>query len=306
MQDEKIQPQYQAIERDYQRNVRVVSLRPRLLSAALFVWALIDVALLVFFIVTVVLYVVSGSFADERLVAGVARNTGALHKVALTRVAEPMVVEDVRILARDTGSYDLYSVVENTNSEWYVTFDYFFTAGSITTSVARGALMPGQSSYLLGLDVDAGSRPSGAEITLQDIVWERVDRHAVANTAEFLVQHEDFQVTEGTYATDVELTEDTVGRSLFTIKNNTAYSYISPTFLVLLKRAGVVVAVNQVLVSEFLTGESRDISVHWFGAVPTSATVEVIPTINYFDENIYMTPPGELGEDMRDSFDDRR
>lgn len=305
MAEEKLKPQYDAIEREYARHVRMVDARPRLEAAGLFLWALVDVALIVFFIITVVFYVVSGSFADERSVATVATNAGVAHETALARAAEPMVVEDARVLARDTDSYDLYSIIENPNDEWYATFDYYFDTGSQTTPVAQGSLMPGETRYLLGLDVDADSRPAGAEVMIEDVVWERVDRHAIENTAEFLLNHNDFTVSDSAYAVDVALSEDSVGRSTFTITNETAYSYVNPTFTVLLKKSGVLVAINQVSLSQFVTGESRPISVHWFGTVPTNATVEVLPTINYFDEDEYMSPPGEISEDIRDIFEDR-
>ncbi|MBI1908354.1 hypothetical protein HYS28_02970 [Candidatus Uhrbacteria bacterium] len=301
MPEEKLRQDYAAIEKDYQRDVRIVSWRPKFVAAGYLAWALVDVALLVFFLVNVVLYVVSGSFEEAREIATMAQNVGVAREVSVARAAEPIILEDVHVLTRAQGSYDLYAIAENPNAEWYATFDYYFVAGDVTTDVTQGSLMPGESRYLLGLGVEAESRPAGASIVVDNVVWERVDRHEVTDTAEFLVDHEYFTVSGGTYAVDVELASDSVGRSTFTITNNTAYSYISPTFVVLLTRSGVVTAVNQVVLSGFETGETRDVTVHWFGAVPTNGTVEVIPAINYFDEDAYMAPPGEVQSDIRDN-----
>lgn len=284
--------------------MRVVGWRPKLLQAGFFAWVLLDAALVLFFLVTVVTYVVSGSFAESRSIATIGQNSGSLHVAALNRAAKPILLGDVRVLARDTGAYDLYSVIENPNSEWYATFDYYFTAGSTNSASTEGSLMPSEERYLLGLNVQAESRPNGSTLVLENVVWHRIDRHEINNTAEFLVDHGNFVVDASSYAVDVELKDDSVGRSLVTLRNNSAYSYFSPSFVVLLKRSGVIVAINQVTLSEYFSGESRDVAVHWFGTIPTSSTVEVIPTINYFDERVYMDPPGELAEDTRESFGD--
>ncbi len=300
MPEEKLRADYAAVDRNYQRDLRVVGWRPKLLRAGVIAWAILDIALVGFFVVSIVVYVVSGSFQDVRDVATIARNVGVAHMVSLTRAAEPMLLGDARVLTRDQGSYDMYAVVENPNAEWYATFDYYFIAGSLTTTTTQASLMPSESRYVLGLKVAAATRPSGAELVVENVVWQRVDRHEVLDTEEFLSDHEGFTVLSSEYAPDVIFEKDTVGRSTFTIKNDTAYSYFTPTFAVLLKRGGVVVAVNQVTLSQFASGETREVIVHWFGDVPASGLVEILPQLNYFDRSVYMAPEGELGDDIRD------
>lgn len=304
MLEEKQGGEFANVERDYHRSVRVVGLRPKLLHAAFFAWALLDAALIIFFLVNVVAYVVSGSFAELRDIATIGQNAGALHDVSLARAAKPMLLGEVHVLARDTGSYDMYAEVENPNAEWYATFDYYFTAGTVHTARTEGSLMPSESRYLLGLNAASDKRPTGADLVVENFVWHRVDRHAIANTAEFLAARSNFVVDASSYSVDVELKDKSIGRSLVTLRNASAYSYGEPAFVVLLKRSGVVVGVNQVTLSNYYTSETREVNVHWFGAVPTSGSVEVVPVINYFDESMYLDPPGEISEDLRDSLEE--
>lgn len=284
----------QKIEQDYRRNVAIVEARPKLEQGLLFAWLLVDVALIAYFIVSVVLYLVAGSFTEVRSMATIAQNAGDLRDASLARAADPLVLGDVRVLVRDAGSYDVYATVENANNEWYVTFDYSFT--DVDAAPQRATVMPGETAYVLALGIEAAARPSGAQLKIEHEVWTRVDRHTVPDTAEFLVAHSNFALSEAAYAVDVALEKDTVGRSVFTLTNNTAYSYYDPEFVVLLKRGGTVVGVNTVTVPKLKAGESREVSVHWFGTAPTSASVEAVPSINYFDEETYMDPEGESGD----------
>lgn len=293
------------IDQEYRRDIAITTARPRIVQLGLLAWLLFDVALLVFFFYSVLLYLVSGSFSDQRLLGTLDNNIASLHESAAARVADPLLVGDARVLTRETGSYDVYAVLENPNAEWYATFTYAFS-DSVSAAPVASAIMPGEEKYLLALNVASATKPSGVTVTVDDVVWHRVDRHAVANTAEFLVEHANFTVSESTYDDSLAFDSTKVGVSTFTITNNTPYGYYSPSFVVLLKNNGAVVAINQISVAQFTAGSTREVSVRWFGDVPGTGSVEVIPAINYFDESEYADPEGEVGSDIRDTTDRRR
>ena len=62
------------------------------------------------------------------------------------------------------------------------------------------------------------------------------------------------------------------------------------------------VGVHQATLSRFVSGETREVAVHWAGEVPSSATATLLPNINYFDTEAYMSPSGGQGIDARDLF----
>lgn len=293
-------PEIQQIEHDYRRNVAIVEARPKLVQAALFGWLLLDIALLLYFLISVILYLVAGSFAETRDIASIGQNAGVARDAAVARVAQPLLLADTRVLSRDAAAYDMYTTVENVNADWYATITYAFVDGTLTTPTQETTIMPGATQYVYALNVAAAARPAGAELVVADVAWTRIDKHDVADTAVFLAEHEDFVLSEGTYAPDVKLEKETVGRSSFTLQNASSYAYYRPTFLVLLKRGGAIVAINQVTVPQFLAGEVREMAVHWFGSIPTAGTVEAVPIIDYFDPDAFMDPEGVQGEDVRD------
>lgn len=293
-------PEMQKIEQDYRRNVAIVEARPKLEQVAIFAWLLLDVALIVYFFFTVVLYLVSGAFAETRSVASIGANAGVSHDAAASRVAQPLLTGDAAVLTRDTGAYDIYATVENVNTDWYAEVTYAFQDGDAVTDEASAVILPGETHYLTSLNYAAATRPSGMELVVKDVHWVRVDRHVIEDVAAFLVDHGNI-VADSTYAADVTYENDVVGRSELTLTNATPYAYYAPEFVVLLKRGGTIVGINTVTVPRFEAGSTRDVDVHWFGSIPTSSTVEVIPAINYFDEDAYMDPQGEPAADRRDA-----
>ncbi len=305
MGDAPQQSELQKIDRDFQRDSTITAARPKVMQLGLLLWLLLDVGLLLFFFLSVVMYVVSGSFKDQRLVGTFDDNVDALHDAAAARVADPLLVGDAHVLTHDVGAYDVYAVIENPNVEWYATFTYQFS-DDVMTEPVEAFIMPGEEKYLLALNSALASKPSSVTVTVDDVVWHRVDRHEVANTAEFLVEHANFVVSESAYDDSITIDTTKVGESTFMLTNNTPYSYYNPTFIMLLTHGNAVVAVNQVAVPSFVAGETRAVSVRWFGDAPGAGSVEVIPAINYFDEDSYAAPEGELRDDIRDDVDDRR
>lgn len=305
MGDAPQQSELHKIDREYQRDVTIVNARPRVVNFALFLWLLLDIGLIIFFLLSVVLYVVSGSFSDQRLMGTLDDNVAALHRSAAARVADPLLIGDPRVLTHEVGAYDVYAILENPNAEWYATFTYQFS-DNVMAEPVEAFIMPGEEKYLLALNVQMENKPSGVTVAIEDVTWHRVDRHEVANTEEFLVEHANFLVADSTYDDSIVIDTTKVGDATFTLTNDTPYTYYNPNFVLLLKQGGSVIAVNQVAVPQFVAGEARTVTVHWFGDAPGTGSVEVIPAINYFDKDEYSAPTGDVGEDIRDTADDRR
>lgn len=293
------------IEREYRRDITITTARPLIVRVGLLLWLLIDVGLVIFFLVSVILYLVAGSFREERLLGTLDNNIAALRETSAARAADPLLVGDPHVLTRDIGSYDVYAVIENPNTEWYATFTYAFSS-DVSAEPIAASIMPGEEKYLLALNIALAQRPSGVTVAVNDVVWHRVDRHLVPNTAEFLVLHSNFVVSDSAYDDTIVIDGTNIGVSTFTIANVTPYTYYNPTFVVALTHGSVVVGVNIVTVPQFIAGSTREVSVRWFGSAPGAGSVEVIPSINYFDEDEYADPDGAAGTDIRDETDDRR
>ncbi|MCR4312490.1 MAG: hypothetical protein NUV56_04360 [Candidatus Uhrbacteria bacterium] len=282
----------------------VLNARPLLARLALGLWIAVDAVLLVFFAWQIIGYLVSGSFVELRQISSLGSNVGVVHESVSNGAAKDIVVGLAKVLKSSDTASDFYVVVENPNEDWYATFTYAFSWSDQQTDGFDGFVMPGESKYLLALNAKSDTRPTSADIIITDFVWHHVDRHDVADIESWLIAHENFVISEASHAADVDLAEDKVARSLFTVTNATSYAYWEPVFTVLLERNGVIVGLNQATLQQFEAGEARSVEVHWSGDVTISGTPNIIPSINFFDASAYMMPGGVQADDWRDVFGD--
>jgi hypothetical protein len=288
-QNAALQREYRAIDADYRRDVAIVEARPLLWRVGLALWSLLDIVLIGFFVIVVVGYLISGAFEDARSMAGLANNVGTFH--AITEAQQPSALQPGTSGVLGTGGkYDLFALLSNDNESWSVTFTYFFKYDGGETERQTGFLNPKETRSLTTLAVASSGSPRNPRIVLEDIAWMRVDRHAVPNITQWLDNHNTFSVSRVVYSNNIGLNGAKIGQSDFILSNKTAYGYWEPKFLVFLERGKTPLAVTEITVPRFISGESRQINVRWTDAIPASATVRIVPVINYADDSLYMKP----------------
>lgn len=298
---------YQEVEREYKRKVAVVEWKPRLKAAALWVWAGIDVILMIVFFVAIFGYLISGSFSEERLIARIGTNVDTFQAAQIGQAAEPLRYGEPQVLSLGAGFYDIVLTATNENAAWLAEFDYRFTSNQGMTDWQNAFVLPASEAELISFKEEFEGRPTGVELEVDNLVYTRIPAEASVDIATWLENRNALTASDITYRS-IELEEGgAIAETAFTLTNETAYSYYNPSFQVILTRAGRKVAVNQVQVPSFETSESRDITLRWLSAVPADAEVRVVPVINYFDEDAYMSLSGSdpVG-DLRDEVSDRR
>jgi hypothetical protein len=227
-------------------------------------------------------------------------NAGAIH-AGSERVA-PLALEiaEAKSVSLMSGKYDIFATLTNPNPEWYATFDYAFTFDGGETEPLRGFVNTDSERTLVYLGVDASRRPSSVRLVLTNLAWHRVDPHVIPDATLYLEERSNITVESASYATDLTIGTDQVGRSQITLENHTAYSYWAPEFIVKLMRGSTVISLTKITVPEFKAGETRQVEVRWFGEAPPSGTIVVEPAIPYFSSSVYMNPDDETGLDVRE------
>jgi hypothetical protein len=282
--------QYQAIDADYRRDIAIVEARPLVLRIALTLWGLLDVGLIALFLIVVLGYLISGSFEDSRSMARLGDNVAGFH--AITEAQQPIdfQIAPAKVLG-GAGRYDLFSRVANTNENWSATFSYHYSYDGGETDPQSGFLNPNETREVPALAVESSGTPRNARMIIENVMWNRVDRHAVPSVDAYLENHNNFPISNIIYSNNIGLgTTVNVGQTDFTLANRTSYSYWEPKFLVFLERGTTTLAVTEITVPRFVSSESRSINVRWLDAIPASATIRVVPVINYQDESLYMKP----------------
>ncbi len=276
------------INREYKREVTMVETQPKLRRLGLFMWLAIDVILIAVFIGYIGYYLTWGKVLERRQVSGMAENITSTHALSLARSAKPLSIDNTRVFSTEDSYYDFYAEVTNPNENWYALFNYYFVSSYGESQSGAGFIMPSETRPIVIFHQKYDRRPTNPELIITNVQWKRVDPRQVGDIASWLAEHNNFEISDVTYESDIQLGTKTIARSSFTIKNNTPYSYWTPEFFVILGRVGSPVAVNVVSVAGLEAGESRKVDINWFGSVPAAGNVTVIPKINFFDEEVYM------------------
>lgn len=290
-------------EKDFRKFYRLSSWwidhRDRFWRLALFLFATLDAVLILFAAGSLLQSFVIQEPAERLAVYGmVAYGQNDLHRYTVAQKAKPLTTAGTMSLSSGNGLYDFYGVVTNPNKDWWAEVTYRFTWGTEETVARTVAVLPDADTPLVVLGEELASAPRSVSLVLDQVTWHRVDHHLTfAPYEDWILGRVRFEVKDPTFGPSE--TDPKIGRVLFTLTNRSAYSYYSPTFLIRLLRGTTVVGINRVTLEHIEAGETTDVSVTWFGTLPSATRVEVLPEINPFDEAAYQSLTGETSTDTR-------
>ncbi len=213
--------------------------------------------------------------------------------------ADDLEPGEARVISIGSDRYDLYATLLNPNDDWWAEFSYTFNTDLGVTESATGFILPSQSKAMVEFAYESTVPVTTAELVIGEVTWHRVDHHLIADYETFAAEHLNLMIENAQFTKEVNANNDAYGRSSFTVTNKTAYSYYEPTFYVLLKRGSSVVGVNRATLSELDSGETADVTLNWFGTLPSVSEVEIVLDINLFDLSVYKPLAGENTQDTR-------
>lgn len=243
------------------------------------------------------------SYQKERLAVAemVAYGQADLHARSQAETAQALEPGDAVVLSGEGNTSDVYAPLTNPNKDWWAEFSYVFIADGVSTKPQQGFILPNQAGKpLIALGTTELKGVRAVSISLENIVWHRVDRHVTGEPDAWAKTRLALTVKDAAFKTDVPFGGKTIGQAAFTVINDSSYSYYRPSFVVLLRRGASVVGLNRTTIDALDTGASRDVAISWFGALPAVGSVEVIPDINIFDTNAYKALTGETTLDVRE------
>lgn len=286
------------IEKEYKREVAITEARPLVYRIMYGLWLVFDIALVGLLVVVVFSYLISGQWSDRQDTALMANNLLSIHSAVESNAASAIFVGEA-IALRSGDGYDFHVELENPNDDWYASFEYVFETSEGSTKVYHGFIFPGETRTFVALNEEFDSLPSQVEMTVDEIQWRRMDAHSIDDLEDWYSTHSDFEISDALHST-VEVAGTSVVRSSFTVTNDSPYGYWTAPFILVLERNGVPVGVNQVSIAGFEAGETREVDLNWFDNTPSSGTLVIHPWIDFLDEDVYMSPSGEVEVDVRD------
>ncbi|MBT6254203.1 hypothetical protein HOI83_03165 [Candidatus Uhrbacteria bacterium] len=235
---------------------------------------------------------------EQQLVSTFFEGTGDLQAINTRQQPTELRFEDA-VSIQSGQRYDILAFVENANVDWIAEVTYHFEYGD--TQSEQEVVVVNQQTRLaltkLGLD---GARDRTPRITIDNIRWQRINAHAIPDPILWKTERWNFEVSEITHDTDIEIGDRAFGRTNFTIKNKTGFGYYEVPVTVILKRGNTLVGVNRTTLSNLRGLEERTIQVDWFDTAPSASVVEIHPELNLFDEANFIPAGADDELDRRD------
>lgn len=276
-------------QRAYKLSLWWVEHRAQLFKLLLAAFAALDAALILFALWTFTESFLIRAELERLAVADMAvRGQEDLHAFTAETAGEPLVPSPVVVLPSVEGSRDLYATLVNPNADWRATFSYRFRSGTFETPNQEGFILPEEEKPLIAFAVKAEGPLSGAELVIEDLAWERVDKRVTGSYEAFVADRLRFAFTDVAFTAEPQTDGKASARVTFTVKNDSAYGYYDPAFVVLLKRGTAVVGVTRTTLSSLGAGETEQVTIAWAGAIPSVSQTVVIPDVDIFDSATYI------------------
>ncbi len=196
---------------------------------------------------------------------------------------EALQPADVQAFETTEGRLDILSSLSNPNALWSARVKFAFQLDGQSTPVQEATILPQSTRPLAELGWKGGGDP---QLTVQSIQWQRIPLLQVSGDySGYAAERLDFLFSED--PTYVSL-GDGVGKTDFSITNNSGYGYWNVQLFVTLLRQGIPLAINKVDVRELKPNEERPISLQWYEQVSGVDQVEITPYVDILDPASYL------------------
>lgn len=192
-------------------------------------------------------------------------------------------IEEINKIKTEKDKYDFVAKISNPNFNWYAkNIRYAFEVDGYILDWQDTFILPGQEKYLFKFSYESKIQPQDLDLKIKDISWQRVkneDEDRINILEDIIIEQEDFSAGK-----DFSQLE-------FTGINNGLYNFWQIGWQVVLYQGSRPIAAHYITTQEFLAGDEKQISAAWIENLSSPSKTEIIPDINLFDDNIYITDP---------------
>ena len=203
----------------------------------------------------------------------------------------PIQSSAATLLPGGVNKYDVVAEVTNPNKNFTVTFGYRFMVGSTSTVPEEMTLLAGETNLAASLGIPEEMTTGGSVVLqMENIRWKRVDNHKIQDAVSWQNERLNFSINNSIFQNSQSADGLNVNRIAFNLKNESAYSYKQPSFLVGLYNAQTLVGVLPLQTGFFKSMEEKPIELRSFSTNLDVAEVKIFPQINVYDETVYLPP----------------
>lgn len=244
-------------------------------------------------------YYFIGAAEDEKITAELTAPNLVSHTFFLRKSSKELALSNVSYIKTSQDKHDLYIKIQNSNENYWAEFDYCFNINGQNIDCGKNFILPDEEKHIMALAQEVGGNARAAIFNINNIVWRRINPHKIIDWDSYEKEHTDITIDNINFTPPKAsgLSEKiNLGVLSFTATNNTAYSYWDVGFNILLYRGNSVAGVNRYKLSEFMSGETEEITISWPAEIKQTSGVDVEVEINILDNDNYIDPEGGVGE----------
>jgi len=193
-----------------------------------------------------------------------------------------------RIFPGVEGQYDIFAEVNNPNRNWIAEVSYRFTLPRGVTETREALVLPNTQRSLFFLGYESGDVLNSAVLDIVSVTWKRIDPHIISDPVAYYTQRIDTSVSDFSYLPTNQTENIAAPIVSFSITNNSVFDFWEFPVLVRFERAGQLIGVAPVTLSQFMGGEVRQVSLGVFSEDVLIDGVIIEPLVNVFDSQVFM------------------
>ena len=204
--------------------------------------------------------------------------------------AQQLQVVSTQIFSGTADKIDVVAEIINPNNKFTVSFDYYFVFGTEKTPVQKDFLLAGESRPIVQLGLDGVKYSGSANLVMENVSWSRVDPHKTADPVAWQKERLNFIVSDFQYLGKGSALAGDASAVQFKLKNDSAYGFVTPKFLIGLFQNQSLVGVVPFEFDKITAQEVRDVNVRNFPPNLNVQEVGVYPLIDPYNKEVYLQP----------------
>jgi len=235
-------------------------------------------------------YLIYGYWEDEQtLLLGQVAQFQNYDELKSAYKAQDLNVSNVRAFSSAEDMYDFIAQVANPNERWIANVEYHFTYSGEETKKYTSAVLPGSKRPVAVFGHDSNKFPSNVQFVIDKISWKSISAHDISDVSGYVDARNRFSIDNFVFNTPSD-SGILVPSITFDLYNDSAYSYWAPEFYVELLNGNQTVGYIFLRIDRFNSAEVKEIDLRYFGGNITVTNIRVIPVVNFFDNEVYMSP----------------
>lgn len=232
-------------------------------------------------------YALYGYHHDELTRAGLTRNAVSVQAIQKNVAATPLTFDSVSYFSSAENTADFLAFASNPNERWVAEVMYVFSNGNEETATSSTWIWPKQTTALTAFAAPGVIGTDQARLVIKKINWRRMDNRIYPNPSQFLTDRLHWEITDFVFTPASTVQGAAFSQVRFKLHNRSVFGYWQGSFVAVLKKGDIVVAIRPFVLDSWLAGEGRLVELIVRDENVDIDTIEVFANLNLFDTDNY-------------------